>query len=244
MYSYNLRGNLNSSISFGGRWCEIRTYIAYVCFCSLFYSFVLQAIFRLFRIVFYKHKRLQSFGVFLIAITLQWILSFLFILPHLLLDDFQYLPTEYNCWFGFQNTRGLIMITIILYNNPLTIIFTIYTQIIRYTRRVTQIQQARQQANRRDLIILKRIVILVFIIAGIGLPTVVIVLIYMITKYLMPYAYHLQGLSLSLGVLITSVSLIFITARIRQIFTHNQVRVHPQRIRVAIVPRHNRPHVW
>ncbi len=238
-YSYNLRGNLDSSISFGGRWCQIRTYFAYVSFCALYYSFVLQAVFRLFRIIFYKRKILQSFGIFLIGIILQWIVSFLCILPNLLLDDFQYLPWDYNCWIAFQNIRGLIMVTVFIYNNPLTIIFTIYIQIIRYTRRSTHIREIRQHANKRDLIILKRIVILVFIIVGIGLPTVAVVLIYIITKYFIPFAYYIQGLSISFGVLVASVSLIFVTPQIQEIFKQNQAQVHPHETRMEIVPRHN-----
>jgi hypothetical protein len=177
MYSYNLQGNLDPSISFSGRWCQIRTYFTHVCFCALYHSFVLQAIFRLSRIVFYRHKILQSFGVFILTIIIQWILSFLFILPNLLLGDFQYLPLEYNCWIAFQNIRGLIMVMLTIYNNPLFIIFTIYTQIIRYTHRKAHILQRRRKSNKRDITILKRIVILNFIIIGIGLPTAGIVLI-------------------------------------------------------------------
>jgi hypothetical protein len=225
MYSYNLQGNLNPSISFGGRWCQIRTYFVHVCFCAFYYSFVLQAIFRLFRIVFYRHKTLQSYGVFILAIIIQWILSFLFILPNILLNDFQYLSDEYNCWIAFQNIRGLIMATMNIYNNPLSIIFTMYTQIIRYTRRTVHIQQRRQKSNKRDIIVLKRIVILVFITVGIGLPTVIIVLIYIITKNVIPYAYHIQGLSISFGVLVGSVSLVFITPHIRHVFNRNQAQI-------------------
>jgi uncharacterized BrkB/YihY/UPF0761 family membrane protein len=136
------------------------------------------------------------------------------------------------------------MVISIIYNSPLSIIFTIYIQIIRYSHRSTQIHQTRQHANKRYLIILKRIVILVFIIAGIGLPAVAIILIYIITKHFIPFAYHIQGLSISLGVLVASVSLIFITPRIRQIFKHNKAHVHPQIIRMEIVPRRNIPHVW
>ncbi|UJR37046.1 hypothetical protein I4U23_029751 [Adineta vaga] len=232
MYSYNLCGNLDSTISFEGRWCQIRTYFAHVCFCALYYSFVLQAIFRLFRIVFYKHRILQSFGVFWIAVLIQWIISFLCILPNILLDDFQYLPLEYNCWISFENIRGLLMAIIFIFNNPLSIVFTIYTQIIRYTRRSTQIQQHRQNSNKRDLMILKRVVILIFIVVGIGLPTTAIVLIYIITKYVVPFAYHIQGLSISFGVFIASISLVFITPRIQAIFHQRQAKVRPHETRM------------
>jgi hypothetical protein len=239
MYSYNLCGNLDPSMSFGGRWCQIRTYLTHVCFCSLYYSFVLQAIFRLFRIVLHKYKMLRSFNVCIFGIILQWFISFLCILPNILLNDFQYLPLEYNCWIAFKNIRGLIMVMLTIYNNPLTIIFTIYTQIIRYTRRPTQIQQRRQNSNKRDLIILKRIVILVFIIVGIGLPTAGVVLIYIITHYVTPYAYHIQGLSISLGVLVASVSLIFVTPQIKHIFQQRPGQVGPHETMMVTINRNN-----
>lgn len=234
MYAYNLHGNLDDSASFGGQWCELRSYFAHVSFCALYHSFVLQATFRLFRIVFYRHRFLQSFGVFLIAVGLQWILSFLFILPNHLLHDFQYLPFEYNCWVHFENKRGWIMVVSIIFNNPLSIVMTMYTQIIRYTRRSTQIQQRRQHSTQRDLVILKRIVILVFIIVAIGLPTAVIVLIHMITNYTVPYAYHVQGLTISLGVLVTSVSLIFITPRLHEQLRQNRAKVRPHGGRMTL----------
>lgn len=227
MYTYNLLGNIHAAASFDGRWCEIRAFFTLVCFCSLYYSFVLQAVFRLFRIVFYRHKALQSVGVGIIAVTLQWVLAFLSILANILLHDFQYLPTEFNCWIAFQNIRGLIMVTIMIFNNPLTIIFNIYMQIIRYTRRTAQMQQRRQNANKRDLAVLKRIVILVFVIVGMGLPTVVVVLIYIITQSVIPYAYHIQGLCIALGVLTASICLVFVTPQIQQIFTKSRTRIRP-----------------
>jgi hypothetical protein len=242
MYSYNLQGNLDSSISFGGRWCQIRTYFAHVCFVAFYYSFVLQATFRLFRIVFYKQRILQSFGVFVLAIIIQWILSFLFILLNLLLNDFKYLSSEYNCWIAFENIRGLIMVMMTIYNNPVVIIFTIYTQIIRYTRRAVHVQLRRQKSNKRDIIILKRIVILAFITVGIGLPTAIIVLIYLITKYVIPFAYHIQGLSISFGVLVGSISLVFITPQIQKVFTRNQAQVRPHEAMMVEVNRHTVVH--
>jgi hypothetical protein len=180
--------------------------------------------------------------MFILGIISQWILSFLFILPNFLLNDFQYLPLEYNCWIAFQNIRGLIMVTINIYNNPLSIIFTIYMQIIRYTRRSIPIQSRRLTSNKRDLTVLKRIVILALITVGIGLPTVAIVLIYMITKYVIPFAYHIQGLSISFGVLIGSVSLVFITPQIQQVFKQNQAQVRPHETIIIEVNRHNVMH--
>ncbi len=134
------------------------------------------------------------------------------------------------------------MAMITLYSNPLFIIFTIYTQIIRYTRRAVHFQQKRQKSNKRDLIILKRIVILAFITVGIGLPTVIIVLIDMITKYVIPFAYHIQGLSISLGVLVGSVSLVFITPQIQQVFNQSQAQFRLHETMMVEVSRRNVTH--
>jgi hypothetical protein len=135
------------------------------------------------------------------------------------------------------------MVTIIIYNNPLTVIFTIYTQIIRYTHRVIHVQQRRLKSHRRDLIILKRIVILVSIIVGIGLPTVIIVFIYIISKSIIPYAYHIQGLSISLGVLIGSVSLVFVTPQIQKVFYKSNTPIRPDETNMAENTRPEMPTV-
>ena len=68
---HSLYGHWNPSASFAGRWCAIRAYFPHVCFSAYYYSFVCQAIFRLFRIVFYTKKHLQSFGVFVVFIVVQ-----------------------------------------------------------------------------------------------------------------------------------------------------------------------------
>jgi len=133
------------------------------------------------------------------------------------------------------------MVTLFIYNNPLTIIFTIYTQIIRYTRRIVHVKQRRLKSNQRDLIILKRIVILVFIIVGIGLPTFIIVFIDIITQSIVPFAYHIQGLSISLGVLIGSVSLVFVTPQIQKVFYQNQAQVRPHETTMEEINRPEMP---
>ncbi len=218
----SLYGHINPSISFAGRWCEIRTYFSHVCFCTFYYSFALQAIFRLFRVVFYKKKILQSFGMFLIAIILQWILSFLFIFPHLLLNDFQYQSLDYNCWISFKNIRGMLVATLSIYGGPLFIIFIIYTYILQYSRRTIRVGRKQRKANKRDVIILKRIVILLLFLIMIGVPTLSILVTYMITGYLTPLVYDIQAVNISIGLVTTPIVLVFITPKIRNIFRRKE----------------------
>jgi hypothetical protein len=223
--AHRLHGHINPSISFAGRWCEARAYFAHVCFCAFYYSFALQAIFRLFRIVFYKKKILQSFGVFMIAIFLQWFLSFVFILPHIFLNDFQYQSFEYNCWISFKNIRGMLSAILIIYGGPLLIIFVTYIYILRYVRRTITTKRKRKKSNKRDVIVLRRIVILVLILIIIGVPTLSVLVIYIITGYLTPLAYDIQAVNISIGLVTTIITLVFVTPQIRKISHPNGLQI-------------------
>ena len=215
---HSLYGHLNPSVSFAGRWCEVRAYFPHVSFCAYYYSFVCQAIFRLFRIVLYKKKRLQSFGVFVLAILIQWLLSFIFIAPHLIFDDFQYQPLDYNCWISFQNIRGMLVATLIIYGGPLAIILSIYVYIIRYVRRRMHSHRKQKRSIQRDVIILRRIVVLLIFLIMIGVPTLVVLVIYLLTDYLTPLAYDIQAVNISIGLLTTTLTLLCVTPKIRHLF--------------------------
>lgn len=228
MNAYAIYGSLNPSKRVGGRWCEIRTYLSYVCFGALFYSYVLQALFRLFRIVFYRKKYLQSFATCMISIIVHWLFVFLVVLPNLLLGDFQVLPNEQNCPIAFNNIRGQILLTLNVFSNPLSILLTIYMKIIRYTRRSVAMQQQQQNSNQRDLAVLKRIIIVFLINASIGTPTTAAIMISVVTNYHIPYLLDIQGLCTSLSIFIACLTSMWITTQTQQIFRlgRNQVRSH------------------
>lgn len=215
---HSLYGHWNPSTSFAGRWCEIRAYFPHVCFCAYYYSFVCQAIFRLFRIVFSKKRHLQSFGVFVLSILLQWLLSFIFIAPHLIFDDFQYQALDYNCWISFRNIRGMFVAILIIYGGPLALILFIYIYIVRYVRRTMHVHQKQKRSIRRDVLILRRIVVLLFFLIMIGVPSLVVLAIDLLTDYLTPLAYDIQAVNISIGLLTTTMTLIFVTPKIRHLF--------------------------
>ena len=215
---HSLYGRLKPFISFAGRWCEIRAYFLHVCLCGFYYSFVLQATFRLFRVRFHKYKILQSFGVFIIAIFIQWMLSFILIIPHLLLNDFQYQLIDFNCWISFKNIRGMLLGILSIYGGPLSVIFIIYAYIMQYIRRAINIKRKRQKANKRDIIILRRILILLLFLVLMGVPTLCVLMIYIISNHLTPYVYDIQSLCISVGLVITPITLVFVTPKIRNLF--------------------------
>ena len=224
--AYRMYENFQPSISFNDYYCQLRAYIIYVFTCAFYYSCALQAIFRLFRVVFAKYRALQSSRIFAIAILIQWILSIFYILVYLLLGDFEYHPDISSCWFSLKNIRVTSTGAVFMYGGPLTIMVTIYAFIIRHVRRTAQTQQVRQNANKRDLLVVERIIILVSIGMGIGIPSIFVWIIYMITNYLTPFAYHIEVLSLAIGLAFESIALGFTTPQVRELFRKNR-QVNP-----------------
>ncbi|CAF1149158.1 unnamed protein product [Rotaria sp. Silwood1] len=239
IYSYSIYGDIYASDSCNNYLCQLHGYFIHVFICAFYYSCVLQAILRLFRIVFYKQKRLQSHHLFFIGIIIQWLISFLYILIHFLTKDFEYSSFAHSCWISFKNIRALFQALLIMYVGPISSVCLIYAYIIRYTRQTIHIQQQRQILNRRDILVLKRILIVVLVAMGIGIATVFTLMNYIITNYLISIAYHLQGLSISGGFIIGSISFGFITPQIHNIFKMRQRRVNPATM-ITITSR--RPH--
>jgi hypothetical protein len=109
----------------------------------------------------------------------------------------------------------------------MSIVFIIYIYIVKYIRRTAQTQQHRKSANQRDALVLKRILLLVLALLTLGIPTLCVMIIYWFTHYLVPFAYHMQGLGVSCGLTVQAIVMVLITPQIRKIFKRNGTSVHP-----------------
>lgn len=77
------------------------------------------------------------------------------------------------------------------------------------------------------MVILKRIVICVCAMCALGIPTTIIWFIYIVSNYLIPLPYHIQGLSLVAGLFFIIISFILITPQIQDILKQNRRQVLP-----------------
>lgn len=232
IYAYNFYGDLYQTVSVNNSWCQFRAYMAYSGYTALYYSCLLQSMFRLFRVIFYRQRILQSSLYFMIAIIIQWILSFLIPLYNYLHNDYQYIPLEYRCWISFTNILGLGIALVTIYLIPLTSMIFIYLYLLGHVRRPNHRQRHQWQriSNERDMLILKRIVMCVVAMCALGIPSVIIWFIYMVNKYLIPLSYHIQGLSLVIGLFLITVCFIFITPQIKDIFKQNRRQILPMTV--------------
>ena len=215
MYGHNLYGDLYSNVSFDNWWCYVRFYFLLVAFSSIYQSYLLQACFHLFRVVFYKLKQLRNHRFIRRLIIFQWSLSFLLILPAFVFNHIEYLSNNYHCQIVFPNLHGLMLVAFPIYFFPMFAILIIYISIICFTRWKTR-SMVQRRSNRRDLVVLRRITILVVLLWFLTFPFMILWLIYVITGYLDPLSYHLQWLTFALSLFILPFASTCLTPQLRR----------------------------
>lgn len=202
--------------------CHLRGYLIYVFIVSLYLSYILQAGYRYFRIVYHKHRYLRTISTFSCYIFGQWILSLILMLPILILDEnysslITYLSEYSNCLIPFTNIRGVLFITIIVYILPLSILCWIYSQIIIHLRRksnepISTLKLRRQ--NKRDATVIKRIYTVIIVLATLCCPLILFFICYLITGHLHWSAYRICWMAISISLAFISLSSLYVTPQI------------------------------
>ncbi|CAF1418410.1 unnamed protein product [Adineta steineri] len=188
--------------------------------CSIYYSYCLQAFFRLCRVVFYKKRFLVSYSLYNVLIIVQWILVFSLLVPTLFLQWYIRLPTETYCLIPYTDTYASTYLIIVLYLIPLIFITTIYIWITLYVRQsshptATGLTINRRQRNLRDLTVIKRIIILISILMILRFPTIIFIIYGVIAGHLFAYTYAIVGLITLLCMIFIALITIHITPELR-----------------------------
>ena len=220
MYGHNLYGDLHPSISFDDGWCQGRAYLLHSGVALLYYSYLLQAIFRFFRVVLFNHRYLQTSRCIFLLTVLQWLISFLSTVPLLVLHHFQYLPLYFYCEILLSDNQGILLVSMLGYEPPMIGIGLIYVYIIHYMKKSKShsVLQNRERSNRRDITVLRRILILIGLLVTLAFPTSVLWMIYLCTGYVHPLGYHIGWSTFSLSISILPVLSMFLTPQLRESF--------------------------
>lgn len=214
-------GILNDPIALEGWTCQINGYLIYVAVPNVFYSYILHAIFRLFRIVFYRRESLYSVRVFSILIFLQWLVVCLINIPFVLLHDMQFIASEYRCQIPSTNLRACVMVLFLGYLIPANVMLAIYLYIIRYIRRTNN-----RRMHRHDMMIFRKTLIIFTTVQLLSVPLSVLWLLYIIANYLTPLSYQLQAVTVAFSQSFIPSALAYSTPQIREKFRRWQ-RVQP-----------------
>ncbi|CAF3882186.1 unnamed protein product [Adineta steineri] len=171
--------------------CTFRGYLGYVGTALFLYSFTLQAIYRYITVVHIAHVSWQSARVQIVLIVISWILAILLFLPWLFTGAITYSVDDQVCLVLLQLSVPVIYNMFFVYLIPVSIIVLIYIKLVKYVRemsiRATSTQTMFQA--RRDLVVVRRIIIIIMILLTLGFPYVIFILISFVTK---PPKYHLR----------------------------------------------------
>ncbi|UJR10804.1 hypothetical protein I4U23_014992 [Adineta vaga] len=156
--------------------CRFRAYFAYSGIAGVLYSYLIQAISRFFfSVLSINHRYLTSFTTHYILIACQWIVVFLVTTPSILTTDINFYPHVF-CWVPMNHMLHVVYTISVYYIIPVTVIIIIYICIyIQVKRAGINTTVASRSSQKRDLELLRRIMILLSIYLTIGILTVLFI---------------------------------------------------------------------
>ncbi|CAF3057904.1 unnamed protein product [Rotaria sp. Silwood2] len=199
-------------------WCRLRGFCIHGFLCALYDSYILQATYRLCHVVFYRRKQLHSFPLYLILVPIESLFGVVSISPVLLRGDVIYLPSEYYCQTPFTNIPAIVYIAIRLFLLPIMFIALIYLCLLRYVRQsnlssttMNDNHNRRSKQNKRDLIVIRRLLLMLSVLILLGLPSMIFLTIFMFTGHLICVTYRVGWLSVSFSLVFLAYMLIQLT---------------------------------
>lgn len=222
--------------------CRWRAYLAYISCCAMCYSFLIQAISRLFISLFSrKYKSLLTFKMHYILISIQWTLSLIMPLPAIITKDIVFIPGQL-CWVQLRNLIHITYAFIAYYSIPVIstcIIYAfIYIEVKQKNRgAVTLVRLI--HGDKRDVELLRNIVILLTIYLLGGLP----ILLYLLSARI--ELYFISIVSVSFAVTVEKFCTIALDQELRnaitQSFTRN-TRISPFDLKQTTTRNHEQ--IW
>ena len=205
LYIDTLRGDIQSKYEMKSlSLCRIRGSLVLALFSAIFGAFSLQAFFRLCRVTYGQHKNLQKYHIQLVFILIKWLFSFTFVW----LVEIDYLPTEYYCSIPFHTLKPALLASVIAYGCPSSMIALFYIRIILYIRSKGYVVSM-QRHTRRDVKVIRRIVMTVSSLWLLGIPSMILLLYGQIHGGIIhPLTYRIEWIAPSFALAVLSVFLI------------------------------------
>lgn len=155
--------------------CRWRAYLGYVSISAATYSYLVQAISRLFFSVFStKHPWIVTFKVHYILILTHWLVIIIIPLPAIITKDIYFRP-GLLCWVPMEFVLHMMYTVFAYYVIPIFSIIIIYVYIYQQLKKIKKrTELIRNTTNeKRDLEVLRNIVILLCIYISGGIPTLI-----------------------------------------------------------------------
>ena len=199
--------------------CIIRAYLTAVSTTLLSWSFLLQALSRLFHIIFHFHRRSHStwnFHYMLIAI--QWIMGFLTPITILIRHDDVIYQRGIFCTIELNNTLHLYYLYSTEYLIPVLVILLIYITSVYQVNHYSTPSTHRHPSPAREHKLLNKIIIFVGIFTFGGLPSIIYICLMVPHRILSIHFFILTLISIPLAISIEKLSALWLTTPLRHAF--------------------------
>ncbi|CAF1302092.1 unnamed protein product [Adineta steineri] len=198
---------------------SILGYVATVLLGMLYLNFLNQAFYRLIRIAYFQSRRFQSLKLYVILPIIELIIVTPILLCVLIpLNGVTYLPNDHFCCPRFTNIPSILWAAFVSYMCPLCCISFIYTHITRFIHRQGNIQTlVIKQRQSRDLLIIRRILIIVSLLLILGIPSMVLIITFIITGEENPLLARISYFPVSVSQMGLSVALLISIPQLKNI---------------------------
>ena len=200
--------------------CQFRGYLLLSIHVALYWSYALHAFFRFIRVIYPKSNRLNQVSTYIyILIPCQYFISFISTFPLFRGFNVIYLlPNEPYCTASYNELASLIYMPIVAFILPLIVISICYLCILWKSTHSKVLIRPYQQRNRRDFLVLRRIIMIIVVLITVSLPLFIDLFIYLSKGYINPYMNSIGWLSSTVNAVVLAISLPFINPRVRELF--------------------------
>ncbi|CAF1476201.1 unnamed protein product [Adineta steineri] len=219
--SFNIQTILGDlyGMNFNSSWCTFRGYLIPVSCSALYQTFVIQAFFRLCRIVYSTRRWLQFFWFYVLFLPIELMFASVLLCPILIWKDIDYSFEDNYCFVPLSKARGIIWLVFTTYAIPLMILFLIYIRIIIYIRHLPTNQPiAMRRRQKRDLIAIQRICINISLLLILVIPGTILILMKLLGGIDYPLTYRILWVGVEISVAILTIEMIFTTPQLKNIF--------------------------
>ena len=179
--------------------CRWRGYFAYMSIVAFTYSYLLQAVSRLFFcLLSTRYRWLISFKTHIVLILVKWIIALVAPVPAIITKDIYFRP-DFLCWVPMESllhvTYTLLTFSLLPIILVIAIYITLYVRIKRSGNNAC-IQQKSSRRQNRDLKVLRNIIILfsIYILGGVAS------VLYIFTKIELFYSMSIVFITLSVAI--------------------------------------------
>ncbi len=139
--------------------------------------------------------------------------------PILIWHGVVYLPEEYYCYAPYTDLRSILYVILSTYGIPLLFLSLIDLRITRFLRQQsnTQTVVAVKQRQQRDILVLRRIFIIVGVLMIVGIPLVVFVIMFIITGESDPVFKRIIWFTMALSMAGLNFAMIIVTPQLKSI---------------------------